>query len=184
MLGHFGLRDAKNFLEVTDTKRTACQQMDDPQPRGVAETLVNRNQVHGFSYMHIYIYMSIDIFGHVTLRCAGIIPIFWPEPTIGAGCVCRRKEENYTAAMTGYGGASVKRPSQATGAWHKRLYKFFDFSSGTLLLNARVRSCRFERRGCHWGFRKFLRLASGRGLRHANKQPGLGAFLAKVDQDR
>ena len=167
MLGHFGLRDAKNFLEVTDTKRTACQQMDDPQPRGVAETLVNRNQVHRFSYMHVYVYMSINVFGHVTLRCAGIIAIFWPKPTIEAGCVCRRKDENYTAAND-----------------HKRLYKFFDFSSGTLLLNALVRSCRFERRGCHWGFRKFLRLASGRGLRHANKQPGLGAFLAKVDQDR
>ena len=76
MLGHFGLRDAKNFLEVTDTKRTACQQMDDPQPCGVAETLVNCNQVHRFSYMHVYVYMSINVFGHVTLRCAGIIAIF------------------------------------------------------------------------------------------------------------
>jgi hypothetical protein len=47
MLGNFGLRDTKNFLEVTDTKRTACQQMDDPQPRGIAETMVNRDQLHG-----------------------------------------------------------------------------------------------------------------------------------------
>jgi hypothetical protein len=90
MLGHFGLRDAKNFLEVTDTKWTACQQMDDPQPRGVAETLVNRDQFHGL-YICISVYMSINMFCHVTPRwlCAGIIVIFWPEPTTRAGCVRR-----------------------------------------------------------------------------------------------
>ncbi len=76
--------------------------MDDPQPCGIAKALVNRNQFHRPQYIHIYVYMSINIFGHVTLPCAGIIPPFWHEPTTAAGCVCRRKDENYTAAMTGY----------------------------------------------------------------------------------
>ena len=44
VLGHLGLRSAKNFLEVTDTKGTARQQMDHPQPRDVAETSVDRDQ--------------------------------------------------------------------------------------------------------------------------------------------
>jgi hypothetical protein len=61
MLGNFGLRKAKDFLEVTDTKRTACQQMDDPQPRGIAETLVNGDQFHEFQYIRIYVYISIQI---------------------------------------------------------------------------------------------------------------------------
>ena len=47
MLGNLRLRDAENFLEMADAKRTTCKQMDDPQPRGVAETLVNLNQFHG-----------------------------------------------------------------------------------------------------------------------------------------
>ena len=47
MLGNFRLRDAENFLEMADAKRTTCQQMDDPQSRGITETLVNLNQFHG-----------------------------------------------------------------------------------------------------------------------------------------
>ncbi len=46
MLGNLGLRDVQNFLEMADAKRTLCKQMDDPQPRGIAETLVNLNQFH------------------------------------------------------------------------------------------------------------------------------------------
>ena len=81
MLGNFGLRKAKDFLEVTDTKRTACQQMDDPQPGGIAETLVNRDQLHAPQYIHICVYMSIDTFGYVTLRCLGasIMKTLWNE---------------------------------------------------------------------------------------------------------
>ena len=47
MLGNFRLRDIENFLEMANAKRAACKQMDDPQPRGIAETLVNLNQFHG-----------------------------------------------------------------------------------------------------------------------------------------
>jgi hypothetical protein len=39
MLGNLRLRNAENFLKVANAKRTTCKQMDDPQPRGVAETL-------------------------------------------------------------------------------------------------------------------------------------------------
>lgn len=46
VLRDLGLRDAQNFLEVANTERTARQQMDDPQSRGVAEALVNLNQLH------------------------------------------------------------------------------------------------------------------------------------------
>ena len=56
MLGNFGLRKAKDFLEVTDTKRTVCQQMDDSQPGGIAETLVNRDQLHD-AIICIYTYI-------------------------------------------------------------------------------------------------------------------------------
>ncbi len=46
VLGNFRLRDIENFLEMADAKRTPCKQMDNPQPRGIAETLVNLNQFH------------------------------------------------------------------------------------------------------------------------------------------
>ena len=39
VLGNFRLRDIENFLEMADAKRTTCKQMDDPQPRGITETL-------------------------------------------------------------------------------------------------------------------------------------------------
>ena len=61
MLGDLGLRKAENFLEMTNTKGTPCQQMDDPQPRDVAEAAVNRDQFHQKS-MRLYIYLSICIF--------------------------------------------------------------------------------------------------------------------------
>ena len=57
VLGNFRLRDIENFLEMADAKRTTCKQMDDPQPRGVAEASVNLNQFHStvknmtFQYM-------------------------------------------------------------------------------------------------------------------------------------
>ena len=47
MLGDLGLRKAENFLEMADAKRTTRKQMDNPQPCGIAETLVNLNQFHG-----------------------------------------------------------------------------------------------------------------------------------------
>jgi hypothetical protein len=43
MLGNLGLWKAKNILEVTNTKWTSRKQMDDPEPRRIAETLVNCN---------------------------------------------------------------------------------------------------------------------------------------------
>ena len=46
VLGNFRLRDIENFLEMADAKRTTCKQMDDPQPRGITETLVNPDQFH------------------------------------------------------------------------------------------------------------------------------------------
>ena len=46
MLGNLRLRNAENFLEMANAKWTTCKQMDDPKPRGVAETLVDRNQFH------------------------------------------------------------------------------------------------------------------------------------------
>ena len=60
MLRDLGLRNAENFLEVADAERTARKQMDDPQSRGVAETLVNLNQFHGRN-MAFRIYLSINI---------------------------------------------------------------------------------------------------------------------------
>ena len=50
MLGNFRLRDIENVLEMANAKRAACKQMNDPQPRGIAETLVNLNQFHGKKY--------------------------------------------------------------------------------------------------------------------------------------
>ncbi len=61
MLGNLRLRNIENFLEMADAKRTTCKQMDDPQPRGVAETLVNLNQFHGRN-MAFAKYSSINIF--------------------------------------------------------------------------------------------------------------------------
>jgi hypothetical protein len=61
VLGNFRLRDIENFLEMADTKRTTRKQMDYPQPRGIAETLVNLNQFHPRN-MALSIYVSIHIF--------------------------------------------------------------------------------------------------------------------------
>jgi hypothetical protein len=61
MLGDFSLRDIENFLKMADAKRTTCKQMDDPQPRGIAKTLVNLNQFHGRN-MTLPLYASTHIF--------------------------------------------------------------------------------------------------------------------------
>jgi hypothetical protein len=61
VLGDLSLRDIENFLKMADAKRTTCKQMDDPQPRGIAETLVNLNQFHGRN-MAFPIYSSTHIF--------------------------------------------------------------------------------------------------------------------------
>ena len=60
VLGNFRLRDIENFLEMADAKRTTCKQMDDPQPRGITETLVNPDQFHAGN-MAFQIYSSIHI---------------------------------------------------------------------------------------------------------------------------
>jgi hypothetical protein len=67
MLGDLGLRNAQNFLEMANAKRTLGKQMDDPQPRGIAETLVNLNQFHGRKYrgrgyMRQFIYSFMRMF--------------------------------------------------------------------------------------------------------------------------
>ena len=61
VLRDLGLRDAQNFLEVANTERTARQQMDDPQSRGVAEALVNLNQFHEGIWCSQYIRQLIYI---------------------------------------------------------------------------------------------------------------------------
>ena len=61
VLRDLGLRNAQNFLEMADTKRTARQQMDDPQSRGVAEALINLNQLHRLN-IWCRIYMSNHIY--------------------------------------------------------------------------------------------------------------------------
>ena len=61
MLGDLGLRKAQNFLEMADAKRTLCQQMDDSQPRGIAETLVNLNQLHARSIATVNVFVNLYI---------------------------------------------------------------------------------------------------------------------------
>ena len=61
MLRDFSLRYAENFLEMADAKRTTCKQMNDPQSRRVAETLINLNQFHGRN-MAFPSHSSITIF--------------------------------------------------------------------------------------------------------------------------
>ena len=61
MLRNLSLRKAENLLEMADAERTTCKQMNDPQPRGVAETLVNLNQFHGRNMAFVK-YSSINIF--------------------------------------------------------------------------------------------------------------------------
>jgi hypothetical protein len=73
VLGDFSLRDSENFLEMADAKRTTCKQMDDPQPRGIAETLVDLNQFHGRNmafplYSSIHIYLLTHTFNTNFLR--------------------------------------------------------------------------------------------------------------------
>jgi hypothetical protein len=46
MLRNFRLRDLENFLEVTDAKRSMCEQVDDAQSRGIAKALIDPNQFH------------------------------------------------------------------------------------------------------------------------------------------
>jgi hypothetical protein len=61
VLGNFRLRNIDNFLEMADAKRTMRKQMDDPQPRGIAETLVNLNQFHEAIWRISDIFVNTDI---------------------------------------------------------------------------------------------------------------------------
>ena len=60
MLRDLGLRNTKNLLKMADAQRTTCEQMDDPQPRSIAETLVDLNQFQECNMVRL-IYMSIHI---------------------------------------------------------------------------------------------------------------------------
>ena len=42
--GHLG--ELQNFLEVTNTKRSAVQEMEDAKPRFVAETSIDFEELH------------------------------------------------------------------------------------------------------------------------------------------
>jgi len=64
MLRDLSLRNAENFLEMTDAKRTTCKQMDYPQSRGVAETLINLNQFHGRNMAFSIIFVNHYIHNH------------------------------------------------------------------------------------------------------------------------
>jgi hypothetical protein len=46
VLGNFNLRLAQDGLEMADAQRRAGEQTQDPQPRPVAEALINVNQIH------------------------------------------------------------------------------------------------------------------------------------------
>jgi hypothetical protein len=62
MLGNLRLCNAENFLKMANAKWTTCKQMDNPKPRGVAETLVYRNQFHGPNIASL-LHSSITILG-------------------------------------------------------------------------------------------------------------------------
>jgi hypothetical protein len=47
VLGNLHLRFLEDFLEVTNAERTLRQDMQDAQPRAVAKTLIDFDQIHG-----------------------------------------------------------------------------------------------------------------------------------------
>jgi hypothetical protein len=66
LLGNLRLGDIEDFLEMADAKRTARKQMHDPQARGIAETLINPDQLHAenhgaLQYIRQSIYMEYRI---------------------------------------------------------------------------------------------------------------------------
>jgi hypothetical protein len=96
--GNFDLGFAENFLEVTDTERPVEKEMDNAQPRQVAETLVNTNKVHVSSkhtgkriYVNTHILCSDTIISGainwlsnwlVKIVCCGIM-LTWKGNSIG-----------------------------------------------------------------------------------------------------
>lgn len=61
LLGNLHLRDVQNLLEMTHAKWPVRQEMDDPQPRDVAEALIDLNEFHGTN-MPSLIYTAMCIF--------------------------------------------------------------------------------------------------------------------------
>jgi len=61
VLGHLGLRNLQNVLEMADAQRAVVQQVDDAQPRCIAEALVNLDEVHGRQYGLTTIYVNSNI---------------------------------------------------------------------------------------------------------------------------
>jgi hypothetical protein len=47
MFGDFYLRFAEDALEMTDTERRSCKKVENAQPRAIAQTLIDPDQVHG-----------------------------------------------------------------------------------------------------------------------------------------
>jgi hypothetical protein len=47
VLGYLNLRFPEDFLDVADAKRAIVQQMEDAQPRLIAEALIDLNETHG-----------------------------------------------------------------------------------------------------------------------------------------
>lgn len=46
VLGDLGLRQLENLLKMADAERALREKVDDPQPDGFAEALVNLDQFH------------------------------------------------------------------------------------------------------------------------------------------
>ena len=64
MLGDLRLRYLQNVLKVTHTERTLREQVNDAKARGIAEALVDLNEIHGATFpqpiLSVNAYMQID----------------------------------------------------------------------------------------------------------------------------
>ena len=85
VLGNFRLRDIENFLEMADAKRTTCQQVDDPQPRGIAETLVDPNQFHVGNMAFSTIFVNRYIHYGAYIRAGADIPLWLSQAGFKSG---------------------------------------------------------------------------------------------------
>ena len=51
MFGNLYLRFLENFLHVTDTQWTILKQVQNPEPRGVAEAFIDGDRSHGINIL-------------------------------------------------------------------------------------------------------------------------------------
>src|SRR5205814_4553555 len=110
VLGNFYLRLAQNRLEMANAQGRLRQQMENPQPRPVAEALIDLNQIHRRQQQAAVVSQQVSVLA--VFRRSWARHCVWRLPRITSRCspVCRM-------SVIGYCATTQQSYSNSTSNW-------------------------------------------------------------------